>query len=211
MPNSHNCITHFAGTAREVVTPFWLIPLYTLGLLLAAVLAGCAAGANEVEEEAMGLEDLPMPIIMTSSAFKDGSTIPRKFTCDGTDISPPLAWSGLPAGAQSLALIVDDPDAPGGDWVHWIVYDLPASAGGLMEDVGQSGAEPGGGVQGNNSWRRSDYGGPCPPSGTHRYFFSLYALDTRLNLDPGSTRLQVEQVMEGHVMGQGQLMGRYSR
>jgi Raf kinase inhibitor-like YbhB/YbcL family protein len=180
-------------------------------LLLAAVLAGCAAGAHEVEEEAMGLEDLPMPIIITSSAFKDGATIPRKFTCDGADVSPPLAWSGLPAGAQSLALIMDDPDAPGGDWVHWLLYDLPAGAGGLMEDIGQSGAEPGGGVQGNNSWRRSDYGGPCPPSGTHRYFFSLFALDTRLNLGPGLTRLQVEQAMEGHVMGQGQLMGRYSR
>jgi Raf kinase inhibitor-like YbhB/YbcL family protein len=184
------------------------VALVTLGLLM---VTGCATGQDAMQEDALGMEDLPMPIVVTSSAFEEGESIPRNYSCDGEDISPPLTWSGVPAGAQSLVLIVDDPDAPRGNWLHWIVYDMEAGDGSLAEDAGQASASPGGGVQGNNSWRRADYGGPCPPGGTHRYFFTLYALDTRLGLDSGITRLQVERAMEGHVMGQGQLMGRYTR
>lgn len=149
-----------------------------------------------------------MTIEVTSTAFSDGSAIPARYTCDNQDISPGLAWKNIPEGTQSLALIMDDPDAPGGTWVHWVVIDIPADLTGLPEDVGEA---PEGSVDGNNSWRRTGYGGPCPPRGTHRYFFNLYALDTFLELDPGVTRYQVEKAMEGHILAMGQLMGTYSR
>ncbi len=149
-----------------------------------------------------------MTIEVSSSAFEEGSAIPARYTCDGQDISPDLAWKNIPEGTQSLALIMDDPDAPGGTWVHWVVVDMPADLTGLPEDVG---VKPGGGIDGNNSWRRTGYGGPCPPRGTHRYFFKLYALDSFLELDPGVTRYQVEKAMEGHILGMGQLMGTYRR
>lgn len=208
MPDGHNSIIRYARIVMLAACKACKVALVALAVILAG---GCATVGSDVEEEALGMEDLPMPIMITSTAFEDGESIPRQYTCDGDDVSPPLDWSDVPAGAQSLVLIVDDPDAPRGDWLHWLIYDLPAGDGSLPEGVGQAENKPGGGVQGNNSWRRADYGGPCPPSGTHRYFFTLYALDTRLELDPGTTRLQVEQAMDGHVMGQGQLMGRYGR
>ena len=148
---------------------------------------------------------------LMSPVFVAGEAIPLKYTCDGDDVSPPLAWSDPPAGTQSFALICDDPDAPVGTWVHWVLYDLPADARELPEAVPSDAELPDGGRQGNNSWPRIGYGGPCPPSGSHRYFFKLYALDTVLGLDAGATKKELLLAMEGHVLAQVELMGTYSR
>jgi len=154
-----------------------------------------------------------MSLTLTTNAFSPGGTIPRKFTCDGPDVSPALKWTDPPAGTQSFALIADDPDAPAGTWVHWVVYDLPATARELPENVPKQEQVPsGGGVQGRNDFRKIGYGGPCPPPGpTHRYFFKLYALDTKLNLKPGATKAEVEKAMKGHALAEAQLMGKYGR
>ena len=154
-----------------------------------------------------------MAFILTSAAFKDGATIPGKYTCDGVDVSPPLAWSGAPAGTRSFALVADDPDAPGGTWVHWVLYNLPADVSELPENIAKvESLDLGGARQGRNDFRRPGYGGPCPPPGpAHRYFFKLYALDTRLQLKAGAQKKDVEAVMEGHVLGTAQLMGTYAR
>ena len=152
-----------------------------------------------------------MAIEVTSSAFLEGEMIPARFSCDGEDVSPPLAWSGVPDTAQSLALICDDPDAPVGTWDHWVLFNLPADAAELPEAAPAEPTLASGAVNGKNSWGRLGYGGPCPPGGTHRYFFYLYALDTRLSLEPGATKAQLRQAMEGHILAEGQLMGRYQR
>jgi Raf kinase inhibitor-like YbhB/YbcL family protein len=152
-----------------------------------------------------------MPFELTSPVFAPGESIPTRYTCDGDDISPPLAWTDPPAGTQSLALICDDPDAPVGTWVHWVLYNLPPDARSLPEAVPSDADLPRGGRHGENSWRRLGYGGPCPPSGTHRYFFKLYALDTVLDLDAGVDKKQVLRAMEGHVLAEAELMGVYSR
>jgi len=146
-----------------------------------------------------------------SSAFREGGMIPKLYTCDGADLSPSLSWGAIPPGAKSLALIVDDPDAPAKTWVHWVVFDLPADSGGLPESVPADPTLASGARQGINDFQRIGYGGPCPPGGTHRYFFKLYALDTRLELDPGSSKSQLLSAMEGHILAEGQLMGRYAR
>lgn len=143
-----------------------------------------------------------MAFTITSSAFAQGKPIPAKYTCDGLDISPPLAWSDAPSGTQSFALIMDDPDAPGGTWV---LFNLPAQTHQLAEKAAPQGA------QGRNSWGRLGYGGPCPPSGTHRYFFRLHALDTRLRLPAGASKEQVLRAMQGHVLAQAEWMGVYGR
>ena len=154
-----------------------------------------------------------MAFILTSAAFKNESTIPGKHTCDGVDVSPPLAWSGTPAGTRSVALIADDPDAPGGTWVHWVLYNLPAEVSELPENIAKvESLDLGGARQGRTDFRRPGYGGPCPPPGpAHRYFFKLYALDTRLELKAGAQKKDVEAAMEGHVLGSAQLMGTYAR
>ena len=150
--------------------------------------------------------EVDMSIQLTSNAFKEGESIPKRHTCDGDDLSPALSWSGVPQGSASLALIADDPDAPAGTWVHWVLADLSPDLTGLME--GAAGV----GVQGVNGFRRTGYGGPCPPRGsTHRYYFKLYALDKTLGLKPGMTKSDVEKAMQGHILAQGQLMGRYGR
>ena len=147
-----------------------------------------------------------MAIQVSSSAFTEGSTIPKKYTCDGENVSPALEWSGIPRGTKSLALIVDDPDAPGSTFVHWVLYDIPAETTGLPEGV------TGAGTQGKSSFGKTGYGGPCPPKGpAHRYFFKLYGLDTTLGLQGGATKADVEKAMQGHVLGQGQVMGKYGR
>jgi Raf kinase inhibitor-like YbhB/YbcL family protein len=148
---------------------------------------------------------------ITSSAFTEGGMIPAKFTCDGQNISPPLEWGNAPAGTKSFALISDDPDAPMGTWVHWVAYNIPASVNKLGENVKTEKELADGTRQGNNSWPNIGYGGPCPPSGTHRYYFKLYALDTTLDLKPGATKAQVLQAMKGHVLAEAQLMGKYKR
>ena len=153
-----------------------------------------------------------MPLTLTSSAFSPGGTIPRKHTCDGPDVSPALNWTDPPAGTQSWALIMDDPDAPVGTWVHWVLYDLPAAARALPENVPKQEQLPDGSRQGRNDFRRTGYGGPCPPAGpAHRYFFKLYALDAKLGLRAGATKADVERAMQGHILGQAELMGRYGR
>lgn len=152
-----------------------------------------------------------MNIKVESAVFKEGEMIPRKYTCDGADISPPLSWSGIPDGTKSIALISDDPDAPAGTWVHWVVYDLPPNAISLPEKVPSERVLSNGAKQGMTDFRRIGYGGPCPPGGTHRYFFKVYALDTILNLDPGATKKQLLKAMEGHILAEGELMGKYRR
>lgn len=153
-----------------------------------------------------------MSIQITSAAFADGQPIPQKYSCQGDDMSPPLQWANIPANAKSLALIADDPDAPVGTWVHWILYDLPATATGLSENIPQLQQLPDGAKQGTNDFHRPGYGGPCPPPGKpHRYFFKLYALDAMLNLKPGATKRDLLKAMDGHVLAEGRLMGTYQR
>ena len=144
-----------------------------------------------------------MAFTLTSTAFSDGAAIPAQYTCDGVDVSPPLAWSGPPPGSGSLALIADDPDAPAGTWVHWVLYNLPADVSELPENIAKvESLDLGGARQGRNDFRHPGYGGPCPPPGpAHRYFFKLYALDTRLELKAGAQKKDVEAAMEGHVLG----------
>jgi len=148
---------------------------------------------------------------LTSSAFQNGGMIPGKYTCDGVNISPPLAWDAVPEGTKSLALICDDPDAPMGTWVHWVYYDMPQGTAGLPENVAPQEHTANKGMQGINDFRKIGYGGPCPPSGTHRYYFKIYALDTMLNLGPGATKEQLLKKMENHILGQAQLVGKYKR
>ncbi|MCK4873600.1 MAG: YbhB/YbcL family Raf kinase inhibitor-like protein [Phycisphaerales bacterium] len=143
-----------------------------------------------------------MSITVTSTAFADGEPIPAKYTADGDDISPPIEWSAGPAETQSYALIMDDPDAPAGTWVHWVVWDITETHL----------AERATGLRvGRNSWRRSEYGGPAPPSGTHRYFFKVYALDATLTLDTTCAKQDLLDAMKGHILAEGQLMGTYAR
>ena len=164
-----------------------LFPRFPTGLGAAGfclVLALAVAGSNAAEEAGKDRMQL------TSTVFAEGAAIPAKHTCDAKNVSPPLKWSGVPAGAKSLALIVDDPDAPVGTWVHWVLYDLPATGSEL----------------------HLGYGGPCPPPGKpHRYFFKLYALDAVLDLKPGLTKKDLEKAMEGHILERAQLMGTYQR
>jgi Raf kinase inhibitor-like YbhB/YbcL family protein len=156
-----------------------------------------------------------MTLTLTSSAFSHGGEIPTVHTCEGSDTSPALSWSGVPARAKSLALIVDDPDAPDPKaprmtYVHWVLYDIPAAATGLAEGAARGGL-PAGTREGTNDWKRTGYGGPCPPIGRHRYFHKLYALDTELP-DLGSpTKAQLEKAMEGHVLEKAELMGTYEK
>jgi Raf kinase inhibitor-like YbhB/YbcL family protein len=148
-----------------------------------------------------------MALALTSSAFGPGAEIPSKYTCEGSDLAPALSWSGAPARTKSLALVMDDPDAPRGTWVHWMVVDLPPSAASLPE----GGALPAGARSGTNSWNRTGYGGPCPPSGRHRYFFKLYALDALLPQLAKPNKEQLESAMKGHILEQAQLMGTYQK
>ncbi len=148
---------------------------------------------------------------LSSPAFADGQMIPPKYTADGEDISPPLAWEGLPQETQCLALICDDPDAPVGTWVHWLMWNIPRDVSSLPENVPMQKQLATGARQGVNDFGRIGYGGPAPPSGTHRYFFRLYALHTVLDLPAGSGRAQLEKAMKGRILGQAQLMGKYAR
>ena len=174
---------------------FWL----TLGALAWAMTA-CASEPVKT----------PSTIQVLSKAFSNGGAIPARFTCDGPNLSPDLAWSNVPPGTKSLVVICDDPDAPVGTWVHWVLFDLPASEKGLAE--GLQTAAPSPARHGLNSWSHIGYGGPCPPLGkSHRYFFKIYALDAPLGLPAGATKAQVLEAMKGHVLAQGEIMGTYQR
>jgi Raf kinase inhibitor-like YbhB/YbcL family protein len=177
------------------------IPLLGLSLV---VLFGIPQSLAQQKEKNMNF---------TSPAFANGGEVPARYTCDGEDISPPLAWSSVPANAKSLALIVDDPDAPDPaapqrTWVHWVAYNIPPDASPLAEGVKQL---PGGALQGQNDWKRTGYGGPCPPVGRHRYFHKLYALDTVLPNLGAVTKHKLEAAMKPHIVAQAQLVGTYQK
>ncbi len=177
--------------------------------LLRMVVLG-VLGALAVQTEA---EEANMSMTITSSAFAHNGSIPKQYTCEGKDISPPLTWSGIPGKAKSLALIVDDPDAPDPaaprmTWVHWVVYNLPVSSTGLAEAAKSL---PAGALEGLNDWQRTGYGGPCPPIGRHRYFHKLYALDTVLPDLKKPNKARLEQAMKGHIVAEAQLIGTYQK
>ncbi len=156
-----------------------------------------------------------MSFTITAPAFAPGGEIPAAYTCEGADVSPRLEWTGTPAGTASFALIVDDPDAPDPaapkmTWVHWVLYNLPASSDRLTEAVAQA-ALPGGTLEGANDWKRTGYGGPCPPIGRHRYFFKLYALDTVLPDLNSPTKAELLKAMQGHVLATAELIGTYQK
>jgi Raf kinase inhibitor-like YbhB/YbcL family protein len=154
----------------------------------------------------------PAKFTLKTSTFRPGGDIPKQCTCDGSDVSPALSWSDPPAGTKSFALIVEDPDAPGRTFVHWVVYNLAPSTRQLAERVPKSDDLPDGGRQGVNDFPRTGYGGPCPPPGKpHRYFFRLYALDAKLDLKAQAHKLDVVRAMEGHILAEAELMGRYQR
>jgi len=161
-----------------------------LAIVLVAIVSFAAGGAK---------------MKITSSAFQEGASIPSKFSCDGANTSPPLQIAEVPSGAKSLALIVDDPDAPSGLFTHWAVWNISPQTNTIAE-----GSAPKG-IHGTNDFGKSSYGGPCPPSGTHRYYFKIFALDRELDLPSGAKRSQLDAAMKGHVVAQGELMGRYAR
>jgi Raf kinase inhibitor-like YbhB/YbcL family protein len=162
-----------------------------LAIALSAIVSFAAGGAK---------------MKITSSAFQEGGNIPPKFTCDGADVNPALRFEGAPAEAKSLALIVDDPDAPVGLFTHWLIWNIDPKTTEIAEN-----SAPAKAIQGTNDFPKTGYGGPCPPSGTHRYYFKVFALDQMLDLKAGAKRAEVDAAMRGHVIGQGELMGRYSR
>lgn len=156
-----------------------------------------------------------MALRITSPAFEHGQPLPRRYTCDGDDISPVLEWSGVPEGTKSLALIVDDPDAPDPAapkrvWVHWVLYDIPPDVTGLREGIGGEDLPPGT-LEGLNDWKKVGYGGPCPPIGRHRYFFKLYALDGMLGDLEHPTKAKLERAMDGHVLARAELVGTFKK
>lgn len=171
--------------------------------LLAALAVACA---SDPEDPAV---NPPAPLVVTSTAFADGGPIPAEFTCDGEDVSPPLAWSGAPSGTRSFAIIVDDPDAPKGTWVHWVVYDLPATTTSLARDA--SGELPEPARHGKNGWGDAAWGGACPPSGRHHYVHRVYALDAMTGLTGSPTRAQLDAAMKGHILAAGELVGTYQK
>ncbi len=181
--------------------------LWAIFLVWGMSACGLGASPSALPEEGGGA----MTFEITSAAFAHKESIPVKYSCDGEDISPPLGWGDPPEGTRSLALICDDPDAPVGTWVHWVLYNLPVETRSLPEAVPPDADLADGSRHGQNSWRQLGYGGPCPPSGTHRYFFKLYALDTNLDLASGASKAQLLEAMEGHIQGQAELMGTYSR
>lgn len=182
-------------------------------VLLILILIGCAGRPQPiVQQPAADKPKTAKPEIkLTSTALKEGEAIPRTYTCDGVNVSPPFEWSGVPKAAKTLVIIADDPDAPGGMWVHWVLYNLPADNIGFVENLPATEKLVAGGFQGKNDFEKIGYGGPCPPSGTHRYFFKIYALDVELPLKAGATKAEVEKAMSGHIVAQGQLMGTYQR
>jgi Raf kinase inhibitor-like YbhB/YbcL family protein len=175
--------------------------------ILACVLAAC----TNLPALTLTPQEAPMALSLSSSAFDPGKPIPDEFTCKGRNISPALAWAGAPSGTVSFALIVDDPDAPSGSFVHWVIYNIPAASQGLAQAVPQQTTLDNGSAQGRNGAGQQYYFGPCPPSGTHRYFFKLFALDTRLDLPAGATADKLTAAMQGHILAQGELMGTASK
>jgi Raf kinase inhibitor-like YbhB/YbcL family protein len=184
-----------------------IVPL----VLFAAACAKQPATTTQNPLTAQSPQATTAGIRLTSSAFTEGQPIPRQYSCNGINISPPLEWSGIPKSAKALAIIAEDPDAPAGTWVHWVIYNLPADTLGMIENLPSTEDLKGGGFQGKNDFEKIGYGGPCPPSGTHRYFFKIYALDDELALKAGATKADVEKAMTGHILAHAQLMGTYRK
>jgi Raf kinase inhibitor-like YbhB/YbcL family protein len=174
-------------------------------VLLTLVAANCF-GQKETKNGGEKME-----LVITSAAFEEGGFIPQKYTCDSSNVSPPLQWSGVPGDSKSIALICDDPDAPMGTWVHWVIYNIPPDINSLPENVPADKTLETGAMQGTNDFRKIGYGGPCPPGGTHSYFFKIYALDKLLELNPGLTKNDLLNAMGGHILEEAKLMGKYSR
>ena len=148
---------------------------------------------------------------VTSTAFKEGGLIPSKFTCDGDNLSPELSWSGVPDNTKSFAIVCDDPDAPSGDWVHWVIYNIPPDVKELTENTTKDKTLDNGSMQGKNDFGKTGYDGPCPPGGTHRYYFRVYALDTMLDTEPGLTKNELLRAMQSHILDQMTLLGKYHK
>jgi len=190
---------------REQYSICQVVVLLTVLCLVVMLLVGCKYRERPLKEREMALT-------VSSSAFKEGDRIPAKYTCQGQDVSPPLAWSEPPAGTQSVALIVDDPDAPGGVFTHWVLFNIPPDSRELPEAVPTQAELASGALQGKTDFGRTGYGGPCPPPGRpHRYQFTLYALDQTLDLKGGASKKQLLSAMEGHILAQGQFTGTYQR
>lgn len=200
--------TPFQSSCRLLRFALWVCFISVLpAMLMPLAFCGTSALNSQTRQDSS-----PSGFRMESLAFAQGKRIPQRFTCEGADISPELKWSAPPAGTRSLVLIVEDPDAPGGIWTHWVAYNLPARAREIPESVPKQERLAGGGLQGLNSFGRIGYGGPCPPPGNaHRYFFRLYALDITLSLKPGASRQEVLAASKGHVLGEAHLMGRFKR
>jgi|WetSurMetagenome_2_1015567.scaffolds.fasta_scaffold197880_2 Raf kinase inhibitor-like YbhB/YbcL family protein len=184
--------------------------MLAIGLTTAIILAS-SCRTESADKPAAGKADSKMSINLTSTAFKHEGMIPSQYTCDGLDISPQLAWSNVPEGTKSFALICDDPDAPVGDWVHWVLYNIPPATREIAEKITNAEKLPSGALHGKTDFNRYGYGGPCPPGGTHRYFFKLYALDSTLTFKEAATKKTLLEAMKGHILGQAELMGKYKR
>jgi len=188
----------------------WLLRFFLIIALL-VLFSGCIS--DQPEQEIQTDEDTIMEqISISSDAFNNGSSLPVEYTCDGEDRSPALSWDTVPAGTHSIALIVDDPDAPGKTWIHWVIYNIPANTTGLPAAVPKNKTLDDGSLQGTNDFGRIGYDGPCPPPGKpHRYFFKVYALDTTLSLKSGAIKSQLEAAMSEHILAQGEMVGEYGR
>lgn len=175
------------------------MPILKVAVFIIFFVFGGSAGVHGMEEDAQGGGEMKI----SSPEFDNNKSIPSKFTCEGKDVNPALVIENIPEGTKGLALIVDDPDAPMGTWVHWVVYDIPVTS-----RIGEDSIP---GKQGINDFRRTNYGGPCPPSGTHRYFFKIYALDRELGLKEGVSKKALEKAMEGHILDKAELVGLYKK
>jgi hypothetical protein len=195
------------GTMKNpmILTPFLLVSLLSA---VSPKTGSTLYSRPDIQNEGGGA----MSFALQTKAFTPGGTIPKKYTCDGSDASPELLWSGAPSGTQAFALIVDDPDAPAGTWTHWIAWDIPASATKLAEGTPKDETLADGTRQGKNDFKRTGYNGPCPPPGKpHRYFFKLYALGAKLDVKAGASRSELESAMKGKMLGQAEVMGKYGR
>lgn len=201
------------GTTAEQAPTIESTPTPTVDATSASAEAASGGTDNQQqgEEADQPIEQEATEMQLISSEFEAGSPIPQAYSCDGEDVSPPLGWSDAPEGAVSFALIMDDPDAPGGTWDHWLLFNIPADARSLPRGVPSSEVLDDGSRHGQNSWGRAEYGGPCPPSGTHRYVFKLFALDKMLELEAGAAKADLRNAMEGHILAQAQLIGTFSR
>ena len=191
---------------------FRIVALAAIGIVAAGILLFYFNSKSSALDSVGLRKGAAMGFALESPRLNPGDDIPQQFTCDGEDISPPLGWSAGPEGTGSFCLIAEDPDAPGGTFVHWLLYDLPANTRDLPENLPKRGHLTNGALQGRNGFGRTGYGGPCPPPGrAHRYFFRLYALDEKTHLAAGASRSELDRAMKGHILAQADLMGRYKR